>query len=41
MGVVQNMSHYVCPQCGHTSHVFGKDGAAKLATEMDLQVLGE
>lgn len=41
LGVVQNMSHHVCPQCGHTSHVFGRDGAAQLAREMDLDLLGE
>lgn len=35
------MSHHVCPQCGHLSHVFGRDGAGKLATEMCLEVLGE
>lgn len=35
------MSHHVCPQCGHLSHVFGRDGAGKLATEMCLEVLGD
>ena len=41
LGVVQNMSHHVCPNCGHISHVFGRDGATKLASEMDLELLGE
>jgi ATP-binding protein involved in chromosome partitioning len=41
LGVVQNMSHHVCPQCGHTSHPFGRDGAARLASEMNLELLGD
>ena len=40
LGVVQNMSHHVCSQCGHTSHPFGRDGAARLASEMNLELLG-
>eukprot|EP00731_Ephydatia_muelleri_P023945 Em0016g216a len=30
LGVVQNMSCYVCPNCGHLSHIFGKDGDVPL-----------
>ena len=41
IGLVQNMSHHTCPHCGHTSHVFGRDGARELAGELGLQVLGE
>ncbi|KAL5013020.1 hypothetical protein ScPMuIL_011571 [Solemya velum] len=41
LGLIQNMSVYVCPNCGHTEHVFGNDGAQKVATEMGLDILGD
>ena len=40
LGFVQNMSVYECPKCGHREHIFGQDGAAKLAEEMSLDLLG-
>ena len=40
LGLVQNMSVYECPQCGHKEHIFGHDGAARLAKQMSLDVLG-
>ena len=41
LGLVQNMSVYVCPNCGHQEHVFGKDGARQLAADIGVEVLGE
>lgn len=41
LGVVQNMSAYECPKCGHKEHIFGKDGATNLAKEMNLPVIGK
>jgi ATP-binding protein involved in chromosome partitioning len=40
LGVVENMSVYHCPQCGHEAHLFGQGGAATLAKEYGLTVLG-
>lgn len=40
LGLVQNMSVYVCPKCGHHEHIFGKDGIDKIATAMNLDILG-
>lgn len=40
LGLVQNMNVYVCPKCGHTEHIFGKDGTKKLANELNLDILG-
>ena len=40
LGLVQNMSHYVCPQCQHKAYLFGQDGAKDVAKEMDLELLG-
>lgn len=39
LGLVQNMSYFLCPNCKHESHVFGTDGAAKEAAKRGLDVL--
>ncbi|XP_048654668.1 iron-sulfur protein NUBPL isoform X2 [Marmota marmota marmota] len=41
LGLVQNMSVFQCPKCKHKTHIFGADGAKKLAQTLDLDVLGE
>lgn len=41
LGVVQNMSFFICPKCGEKSHIFGKDGASKLACELGIQTLAD
>lgn len=41
LGLVQNMSVFQCPQCKHKTHIFGADGARKLAQALDLDVLGD
>jgi ATP-binding protein involved in chromosome partitioning len=40
LGIVENMSVYVCPNCGHSEHVFGADGGRKMATEYGADYLG-
>lgn len=40
LGMVENMSTFVCPSCGHESHIFGHGGAAAAASEMGLRFLG-
>ena len=40
LGLVQNMSCFMCPKCGHKTHVFGEDGAQRLAEEMGMELLG-
>jgi ATP-binding protein involved in chromosome partitioning len=40
LGLVENMSHFVCPGCGRESDIFGKGGGEKLAEEMDVPFLG-
>lgn len=34
LGLVQNMSVFCCPKCGHEEHIFGKDGAVEMAQEL-------
>ncbi|KAJ4726829.1 Cytosolic Fe-S cluster assembly factor NBP35 [Melia azedarach] len=41
LGLVENMSCFMCPHCGEPSYIFGKGGARKTAAEMDLKIVGE
>lgn len=40
LGIIENMSHYECPQCGHIEHIFGNDGVRRTAQELGIQFLG-
>ena len=40
LGLVENMSHFVCPSCAHESDIFGKGGGERLATELSVPFLG-
>ena len=40
-GVIENMSTHVCSKCGHEEAIFGAHGAAKMAQDYNLDVLGE
>ncbi|MFK7791783.1 MAG: P-loop NTPase [Devosiaceae bacterium] len=41
LGIVENMSSYVCPQCGHEAHIFGHGGAKADAAKFGVPFLGE
>jgi ATP-binding protein involved in chromosome partitioning len=41
LGVVENMSYFVCPHCGERSNIFSNGGARRAASDLDLQFLGE
>ena len=41
MGIVENMGAYVCPHCDEVAFLFGADGGAKTAKEMNIPLLGE
>jgi ATP-binding protein involved in chromosome partitioning len=40
LGLVENMSHFVCPGCGVESDIFGKGGGELLAGELAIPFLG-
>lgn len=40
IGMVENMSFYVCPQCGHRDDLFGHGGAEQAARELGVPFLG-
>lgn len=39
IGIVQNMSHYICPNCNHESHIFKSNGAERVAKENGIKVV--
>jgi len=41
LGIVENMSVHVCANCGHTEHIFGAGGGARMAQEYGVRLLGE
>ncbi len=40
VGVVENMSSFVCPHCGEATEIFGRGGGERFATEHGLDFLG-
>ncbi len=41
LGIVENMSFYNCPSCGHREEIFSHGGAHKAAEELGVPFLGE
>lgn len=40
LGLIENMSSYICPNCGHEAHIFGHGGVADEAARLGLPFLG-
>ena len=41
LGVIENMSYYVCPGCEQESDLFGKGGGVQVAEELNIPFLGQ
>jgi len=41
LGIIENMSSYVCPHCGGKDEIFGHGGAVRAAQALGVPVLGE
>ena len=41
LGVVENMSYFVCPHCGERTYIFSSGGGKKIAAEREVEFLGE
>jgi len=41
LGVVENMSTFVCPACGEVTALFGEGGGAEMAADYELPLLGQ
>jgi ATP-binding protein involved in chromosome partitioning len=39
LGVVENMSYFICPHCEHKHRIFGEGGGKNLADELDVPLL--
>lgn len=41
LGIIENMSYYVCPSCGHRADIFSHGGAKLEAVRLGTEFLGE
>ncbi len=41
LGMIENMSTFICPSCGEHTDIFGHGGAKETAAEKDIPFLGE
>jgi ATP-binding protein involved in chromosome partitioning len=41
MGIIENMSHFVCPHCNERTDIFGKDGGRQLSIRLETPFLGD
>jgi ATP-binding protein involved in chromosome partitioning len=41
LGIIENMSYYVCPHCREHDDIFGHGGGRREATRLDVPLLGE
>lgn len=41
LGLIENMSYYLCPHCGESDDIFGTAGGVKLAERYQVPVLGQ
>jgi len=41
LGIVENMSYFLCPKCGERSEIFGYGGARNEAEKLGVPLLGE
>lgn len=41
LGVIENMSGFVCPKCGEVTEIFGSKGGKQLADDFNISLLGE
>ena len=41
LGVIENMSYFVCPHCGERTNIFSNGGGRKIAAEREVDFLGE
>ena len=41
VGVIENMSHFVCPHCGERTAIFGQGGGEEAARTLSVPLLGQ
>ena len=40
LGIIENMSHFVCPNCSHEADIFGHGGGERMAADLGVPFLG-
>src|SRR5262245_59798218 len=40
LGLIENMSYFTCPDCGHESDIFGRGGGEQMAEQLGVPFLG-
>ena len=40
LGILENMSHFVCPNCAHEADIFGHGGGEQMAAELGVPFIG-
>lgn len=40
LGLIENMSHFICPNCSHEADIFGHGGGEKMAQQLNVPFLG-
>lgn len=41
LGLIENMSRFICPQCGHEEAIFGQGGGERMVGDHGLALLGQ
>ncbi|MEN2974474.1 MAG: Mrp/NBP35 family ATP-binding protein [Candidatus Caldarchaeales archaeon] len=41
IGIIENMSYFICPECGSRTEIFGYGNSQKICKEMNISFLGE
>jgi len=41
LGIIENMSYFICPNCAEKHRIFGSGGGKRLADELNVPLLGE
>ena len=41
LGIIENMSYFICSHCGHRENIFDSGGGKRTAGELDVPFLGE
>src|SRR6476659_5664726 len=41
LGIIENMSYFICPNCSEKHRIFGSGGGQRLAKELDVPLLAE
>jgi ATP-binding protein involved in chromosome partitioning len=41
LGIIENMSYFVCPNCGKRTYIFGNNGAVHTSKQLRVPLLGQ